>query len=260
MLSWIAMAMIAGSLEQGMAALERYDLKRAAQLLNQATKEGPYRLDRYLRLYEQLGITHAYLEQEASSLAAFDMLLALEPGYALSYTLSPKATFLFEKARGIASGRQPPTLDLSYPRDRRAGQALPITVEVIADPKSYLRRAELRWQKQDEATFESVPIQLPGIGKFVTTTIGPRTPEPTTDQNLRLYLVAYDDQGNEVLNVGDAQHPRELTLTYVAPTAWYERWWVWAIAGTVVAGSVGTTVYLTTRSEPDNVPLRVRSP
>lgn len=34
--------------------------------------------------------------------------------------------------------------------------------------------------------------------------------------------------------------------------AWYGRWWVWAIAGVVVVGAVGTTVLLT-QDEPDSV-------
>src|SRR5262249_21828771 len=39
-------------------------------------------------------------------------------------------------------------------------------------------------------------------------------------------------------------------------SAWYEKWWVWAIVGGVVAGGV-TTAVIVTRPEPRTVPVDV---
>jgi hypothetical protein len=39
--------------------------------------------------------------------------------------------------------------------------------------------------------------------------------------------------------------------------AWYKRWWVAAIAGTVVAGAVGVTI-IATRDDPTNLPVVIR--
>ena len=42
------------------------------------------------------------------------------------------------------------------------------------------------------------------------------------------------------------------------PVKWYQRWWVWAIVGGVVAGSATTAIVLTTNQGPDQVPAVVR--
>jgi hypothetical protein len=80
---------------------------------------------------------------------------------------------------------------------------------------------------------------------------------PPTDAarpvSLELYLRAYDDRGNEVLTWADARRPREIPLRYDPPTPWYRRGWFYAAVGTVVAVSVGVTVYELTLAPPDHV-------
>jgi len=71
--------------------------------------------------------------------------------------------------------------------------------------------------------------------------------------SLELYLKAFDRTGNEVLVWADPTRPREIPLRYDPPTPWHRRWWVWAIAGTVVAGVTGVIVYETTLAPPDKV-------
>ena len=65
MVSWIAIAVLAGSLEQGLAALDRYQLDEAVRLLTTAKGEGPYAREDYIRLYENLGLAHAYREKDS---------------------------------------------------------------------------------------------------------------------------------------------------------------------------------------------------
>lgn len=254
---WIAAMLLSGALTQGVAALDSYNLEEAVGLLEQAQGEGPYSRADYIRLYEKLGIAHAYLEHDADSLAAFDMLLGLDPGHALSYAMSPKVTLLFEQARERARQRPPPTIDLSYPRDRRVDEAVPITIEVLADPQAFLKQATLFWRRQGAEGFERVPITLPPLGRYVAIELGPIAPEATADAAVQLYLVAMDASGNEVLQVGRPDHPRDLKVRYEPPTPWYKRWWIWAVAAGVVAAGVSTGVYFGTRSDPAKVPLRV---
>ena len=52
------------------------------------------------------------------------MLLALDPGHFLSYTLSPKATFVFEKVRNQT--RVAPAIDVSWEHGGKVGDAVPI--------------------------------------------------------------------------------------------------------------------------------------
>ena len=71
--------------------------------------------------------------------------------------------------------------------------------------------------------------------------------------SLELYLRAYDDRGNEVLTWADAARPREIPLRYDPPTPWYKRTWFYAAVGSVVAASVGVTVYELTIAPPNTV-------
>ena len=63
----------------------------------------------------------------------------------------------------------------------------------------------------------------------------PTAPDARTSDVLELYLVATDDRKNEVLVFGSPDRPRQVSLQYEPPKPWYGKWWVWAIAGTVVA-------------------------
>src|SRR5262249_34771773 len=123
------------SLDKGAALLAEFRAEDAVTVLEKAKSEGPYSRAEYIRLFEQLGIAYAYLERGGDALAAFDTLLALDPGRAISYTLSPKVTFLFEQARSAAADRVPPTIDVRWPPGLSVSDPIPVDVEVVADPK-----------------------------------------------------------------------------------------------------------------------------
>ena len=89
----------ARQLAAGIQALAAQDLDAAKAAFDAAEHAGPLDHDSNVTLWEQRGIAAAYVDDEAAATAAFDMMLALDPGHFLSYTLSPKATFVFEKLR-----------------------------------------------------------------------------------------------------------------------------------------------------------------
>ena len=202
----------------------------------------------YVSWWEQRGIAAAYVEDEKNASAAFDMLLALDPRHLLSYTLSPKATFVFEKVRALE--RTEAALDINWPRDLKVGSDVPLDVEVVADPKGFLKRASLfvrergtsDWRAADFVITngKATRLRLPGINK--------KSPGA-----LELYLQAYDDKGNTVLNWADPKRPREIAMRYEPPTPWFRKWWVWAAAGTVVAGATGAIVFTATSEPPSRV-------
>ena len=71
---------------------------------------------------------------------------------------------------------------------------------------------------------------------------------------LQIYLSIHDQQGNQVLMLGSEERPREIPLKYVEPEPWYNKWWVWAIVGGVVAAGTGTAVYFLLYEPPASVP------
>src|SRR5262249_52506911 len=105
----------------GKQALARLDVDHARQALDAADGAGPLDHEDHSTLWEQRGIAAAYVDDERSASAAFDMLLALDPGHFLSYTLSPKATFVFEKVRNDSKARGVPALDVTWPHGQRVG-------------------------------------------------------------------------------------------------------------------------------------------
>ncbi len=241
----------AALIEDGAAALAAFDVDKAVALLERARAAGPHRHGDYVRLYEQLGIAYAYLEREADALAAFEMLLVLEPGHLLSYTLSPRATFLFEKARTAMADRPAPAVDLSWPRNLDTEDPVPIDIEVVADPSAFLRRAELHVRRAGaSASYEVIDVPLPQAG--YRRVVLPAT-RGAANRTLEIYVRAYDDAGNEVLVWADPDRPREIPVRYDPPSPWYRKWWVWAVAGTVVAVGTGTTVFALTRDPPSTV-------
>jgi hypothetical protein len=240
----------AAKVAAGKQALARLDVDAAKLQLEAADQGGPLDHDANVTLWEQRGIAAAYLNDEPAARSAFDMLLALDPSHFLSYTLSPKATFVFEKVRNDIKLRGVPTLDVNWPHGQRVGDPVPIELDVIADPKQFLRRATLFVRTRGEPSWRAADVALgnPGDRHVLLPPI-----EATRPTSLELYLRAYDDRGNEVLAWADATRPREIPLRYDPPTPWYRHVWFYAAVGSVVAASVGLTVYELTIAPPDKI-------
>lgn len=238
-------------IDRGAAALTEFRVDEALPLLEQARDAGPYAFADHVRLYEQLGIAYAYLEREGDALRAFETLLILDPGHLLSYTLSPRATFLFEKARTAAAARPRTAVDLSWPRTARTTEPLPVEIEVVADPGAVLATATLHMRARGDAGYRAVDVALPAVGGYRTVALPPLGVR--ADTAVELYLTAFDAAGNEVLLWAGPEQPRDVPLRYIAPTPWYRKWWVWAAVGSAVAIGTGTTVYVLTRDPPGTV-------
>jgi hypothetical protein len=238
----------AAKVAAGKQALAKLDIDVARAALDAADHGGPLDHDANVTLWEQRGIAAAYVDDERAASAAFDMLLALDPGHLLSYTLSPKATFVFEKVRNDTKVHGAPSLDVTWPHGQRVGEPVPIDLEIVADPKRFLRRATLFVRSHGEPSWRAADLVLAADRRVVLPPI-----EATRPVSLELYLRAYDDRGNEVLTWADAARPREIPLRYDPPTPWYRRPWFLAAAGGVVAATVGITVYELTIAPPDKI-------
>lgn len=234
----------------GKQALAKLDVDVAKLALEAADKGGPLDHEANVTLWEQRGIAAAYVDDERTASAAFDMLLALDPSHFLSYTLSPKATFVFEKVRNDTRARGVPALDVTWPHGQRVGDPVPIDLEVVADPKRFLRRATVFVRARGDSGWRAADVPLANTPDRRILLPPVTASKPVS---LELYLRAYDDRGNEVLSWADARRPREIPLRYDPPTPWYRRPWFYAALGTVVAASVGITVYQLTLAPPDNV-------
>lgn len=236
-------------LDAGKQALAELKVDEAKTALDAAEKAGPLDHEHGVELWEQRGIAAAYTDDEASASAAFDMLLALDPGHFLSYTLSPKATFVFEKVRQ-RHDRTPPELDVTWDHGGRVGAPVPIGVEVLSDPKHFLRRASVFVRERGASAWRAADLVLPEHGER-RLMLPPVTEKKPV--SLELYLKAYDDRGNEVLTWADPARPREIPLRYDPPQPWYKSWWGITVIGVAVAAIASVTVYEVTQAPPDKI-------
>lgn len=210
-------------------------------MLEITEKRGPFDREHLIQLLEQRGIAHAYLDDEPAALAAFAELVRLAPGHLLSYTLSPKATFLFERARRAADPGKTPALDIDWPRDGTVDKSFPLSLEVVADPERQLRRAAIHIRKKGEDAYRVLEVPLlpkPEERRVALPAVGGASPAI-----LELYVRAYDVRGNEILTWSTPERPREVQLRYDRPVPWFKKWWVWAAVGSGLAVTTGVTVY-----------------
>jgi tetratricopeptide (TPR) repeat protein len=238
------------NLDRGTHALAEFRAEDAITALEKAKDEGPYSRADNIRLYEQLGIAYAYLDRSEDALAAFDTLLALDPGRAISYTLSPKVTFLFEQARGAVANRTPPTIDVRWPVGLVVSAPVPVDIEVVSDPKQFLSRAKVHYRLKGSPKYDVVELDLPAPGSPKRLEIPAIAAASLRQESVEIYLVAHDRAGSEVHQWGSEARPREISLRYEPPDPWYSKWWVWAIAGTVVAASASAAA-VAASSEPE---------
>ncbi len=240
----------AGSLEEGARALEALQTARAVSLLERARGEGPYDLPTHLRLYEQLAIAYAFLERPDDALKAFDRVLALSPGHAVSYTLSPKVTFLFERARNTHAGQPQLDLEVSWPKDIKGGAPLVVNVEKRFDVLELAINLALFSRTRGAPTFQPHPVPAPRPGQSVTVELPEESLGEEGSVVRELYLQATDAAGNEVFRWASSALPREVTSVALVKQAWYQKWWVWSAIGVAVAGATGGIVYWQTRQPP----------
>jgi hypothetical protein len=235
------------NLDKGESDLAEFRAEEAASSLERARRGGPYAREDYARIFENLGIAYSYLGREEHALEAFDMLLTLMPGHAISYTLSPRATFLFERAREQAKQRPEPRVRVTWPRGVKVDEPLPIEVEVVDDPRTFLARARLFARREGESGYHHIDLDLGPPGSYQQILLPPVAPEATSDQLVQLYLSGFDPVGNEVFRWGSPDRPAEVGIDYRPPTRWYRNWWIWTIGAAVVGTATGVTVYAVTR-------------
>jgi len=244
-------------IDRGAEALAAQDVELAAAPLAAADGGGPLDHRSHVRLWELRGIAAAYGDDEPTAKAAFARLLALDPSHFLSYTLSPKATFVFERVRNEQATSPTPALDVQWAPGLRVGAPIPLEIEVVADPAKFLSRASLFVRTRGQETWQAADLVLDA--QRPTRLVLPPI-EAATTTSVELHLRAYDTAGHEVLAWASPEQPRELPLRYDPPTPWYRNWWAIGIAGTIVALGTGAIVYAVVIEPPGRVDGNVTEP
>lgn len=193
---------------------------------------------------------------------SYKRVLALEPGYALSGQADAANEQALAEAR-TAIGRRTPLQVSHVPGGEvLAGGDATLEVHVSADGLGLLRRVLVAYRRLGSRSYAEVTypvgtreLRLP---RAFTASLGPGS-------GIEYYVQMLGEHDAILVEFGSAAEPFRLGVrdsgrpAAVAPQPWFKRWWVWTIAGVLVAGA-GGTAYLATRGDPagpPDIPIRV---
>jgi hypothetical protein len=202
-----------------------------------------------IKRYEALGLARAFVDDTPGAEAAFQRLLLLAPAHSLSYTMSPKATFPFERARRSVASQPALEARLDPPPPSWWGDPLRLTLARVADPQDLIASFRLcsGIKGGGRPTCQLVPA--PPVGERSPVELPPvaRPPELVegTGVFLQLTLVGLDAESSEVWRGPPPERPLELGVGFAPPEPWYTSPWTWGIAAAGTA-TVVTAVVLGT--------------
>ena len=150
---------------------------------------------------------------------------------------------------GCRQAKATPLVDINWPTGQKIGDPVPLAVEVVADPKQFLKRATVFVRTRGDTDWRAADLQL---GDREARVVLPPV-HATKPTSLELYMRAYDDRGNEVLTWADPTRPREIPLRYDPPPKWYRNWKYYAVGIPIMVVASGAIVYAVTRSPPEDV-------
>lgn len=250
-------------LEKAEQAYANLDYEQANKIAQTVVKQHGLSHAEIVRAYRIIGVTHAILDHDDAARDAFVMLLTYEPDYQADQNLGPKVTTPFYEARGFWRG-QPvkPGIDATATVHAKAAGSLKVT---LRDPSHIVKRAEVGYRWGATGPFKTRPITA---GDQVNVDLA-EAPSGTT--RFDYYVQAFDDKDNAVLESGNAQTPKTVTVppepvagggsgpgggekkgSSITSSAGF-----WAVVAGVVVVGAGVTVFALTRpkSEPTTVGL-----
>jgi tetratricopeptide (TPR) repeat protein len=243
-------------IDQASAFYGDLDFEKALDALQKAFIAQGNTRAQLIRIYHLSGLCLASLGRYADAEDSFSRLLALDPGFRLGAGVSPRIRKPFNQ---LVEKKMPRLgLRLVPPAHAQLGQPLAFVSEVVADPVGMIEGVRVFFRRGDTGKFSSVHSSLAGEGEQVVTIPFTAWEGHGKGDQIHWYAVVEGAKQSRLQEFSDAAHPSSLEVVEKSPeeiaaageTAWYERWWVWAIIGGVVAGATATTVVLTTDQTP----------
>lgn len=249
------------------AALVELDSMQYDLVIHRLYKaKGPYSLNDLIRRDKTLGIALAMKHREKEALGVFKHLLALAPGYDLSYTLPPQVTIIFEHARSILAERKSTRAELLVSRDANLDQNIPIALFFRGNALDLLVDWELCFRMRGaNQPYSCLRQPAKGAGSRSDFLLPAMSfPQQRQEQKerqggqstrtwavLQLALSGYDSQGNEVYRYASRNFPREFEIGFHPSPPWYAApWqtkpWFWVTIGGLGVVGLGLTLAILT--------------
>jgi tetratricopeptide (TPR) repeat protein len=239
-------------INQASAFYADLDFEKALGVLQKAFQAQGNTRAQLIRIYHLSGLCLGSLGRYADAEDSFSRLLTLDPGFRLGTDVSPRVRKPFNQ---LVQKKIPRLgVRLVPPTHAQLGQPLTFVAEVVADPVGMIEGVRVFFRRGDAGKFSSVHSSLTGEGEQLVTVPSTAWEGHGKGDQIRWYAVVEGMKQSRLQEFSDAAHPSTLEVVEKSPeeiaaageTAWYERWWVWALIGGVVAGATTTAVVLAT--------------
>lgn len=240
--TWLALASTtedqASLLQKGIAQLQDLEVEKSIATLESV--QGPLTLEQSTQLYENLGLACAYAEQGEKAEQAFASLLRIAPGHTLDYSISPKATFIFEKVRQRMLKEPALLVQTSPPSATPYDTPLTIQTNTLHNPGNFVSSLRLCHRvKQKGGNYDCLDLELSDSAESNAFVLPPFARPDVNDEEemtLQFALSGFDAQGNEVYRGPSKARPGELPLGLQPQIPWYENPLTWtAVASATLA-------------------------
>ena len=229
-------------LDAGLDQFARLEYEKAIRTLQPLRRDPTATRSQRLSALEVIGISMLILGDTAGATAAFQDLLAIDPGYQLRHDDgSPKIRRHWDKVRRrYVPGFDPEAgvqLQLGAPSGAVAGRRVEIETEVLAG-KAQVIELVVRWRRRGVLGYHEARMRRIEGGLWRARFVPPPSP---TRYVLDYYIEARNAAGGSIGRVGGPENPLGLALapgSAIAPTPWYQRWYV--ISGGAVLLGLGT--------------------
>ncbi len=265
-LSLVVLLLICGSakaggetdklIDQASAYYGDLDFEKALGALQKAFQVPGNTRGQLIRMYHLSGLCLSSLGRYRDAEDSFSRLLVLDPGARLGADVSPRVRKPFNR---LVQKKMPRLgVRLVPPAYAQLGQPLTFGAKVAADPVGMIEGVRVFFRRGKTGKFSSVRSPLKGGGEQPVTVPPAAWEADGKGERVLWYAVVEGANQSRLQEFGDAAHPSALEVTEAPPeeiaaageTAWYQRWWVWALIGGVAAAATTTAVVLTTAQTP----------
>ncbi len=234
---------------------DRLEFDRAARTLQRAVEFARNCRWDLAEIYRLKAFVDAVNADRERCQRAFEILLALDPGYVMPSDVPPKIRACFADAQRVPPQRRELRLRHTAPQMVPANAPVSLPVQVV-DPLRLVDQVQVSFRRQGVKVYtvvtaradENVSIVIPALSL------------PPDDDGYRIeyFIRAVDRWEGTLEEEGSAKRP--LTFAVEAGTgtdeALVNKWWFWASVIGAVAVVAGVGAVLATQGDPDSVTIR----
>lgn len=207
-------------------------------------------------LYRLKAFVHAVNTDRERCQRAFEILLALDPEYALPADVPPKIQACFEDARRVPKERRELRLVHTGPGEVQANAPVSLPIKVV-DPLRLVDQVQVYFRREGVKIYTTVTARADENVSVVIPALS--VPADEKGYQMEYFVRAVDRWEGTLEEEGSGRKPLSFT---VAPAssgsdAVVAKWWFWSAVGVAVLGGVALAVFATQGGN-DPFTLRVR--